>query len=125
MATVIRGSAATYSSATAGRAICQVRSSHFVTDDPAGAPYGGPGDAPSSLELFLSGITSCAVLMLERIARAQQLPLARVHAEMEAARDVDQVTDGIPVLDEARLSFTLWGLTSEQAGQLVETFKGR
>jgi hypothetical protein len=35
------------------------------------------------------------------------------------------VTDGIPVLDEARLSFTLWGLTSEQAGQLVETFKGR
>ena len=121
---LISGRAACYSSGTPGRAIVQVRSSHLVTDDPAGPLYNGPGEAPSSLELFLSGVVSCAVLMLERIARAEGKILGPLRAEMEASRDPNS-TGQPPVLDSARLTFIFSGLSREEAGQLVETFKGR
>jgi uncharacterized OsmC-like protein len=124
MAEVITGSAACYSSGTPGRAIIQVRQNHLVTDDPSTPGYGGPGDAPSSLELFLSGVASCAVLMLERIARAQGRELGPMRAEMDAVRDPD-APDQPPVLQSARLRFQFTGMTREEAGELVETFKRR
>jgi uncharacterized OsmC-like protein len=126
VADLITGSAACYSSGTAGRAIVQVRSNHFVTDDPAepASYYNGPGDAPSSLELFLSGVVSCAVLMLERIARSDGRQLGPLRAEMDAVRDPASPAQP-PVLDSARLTFVFGGMTSEEAGQLVETFKRR
>ena len=123
---VIRGSAACYSSATPGRAIVQIRQNHLVTDDPSepSGYYHGPGEAPGSLELFLGGIVSCAVLMLERVARSEGRSLGPVHAEMEATRDPTSKTQP-PVLDSARLTFTFQGMTDEEAGHLVETFKSR
>jgi uncharacterized OsmC-like protein len=116
--------AESYSSGTPGRTLMKVRGNHFVSDDPDHPRYGGPGEAPGAGELFLSGITSCAVLMLERIARKDELPLERVHVAMEASRDIDSGRQP-PTFDSARMTFTLWGLTDEQAGQLVETFKRR
>ena len=123
---VIRGSAACYSSATPGRAIVQMRDNHVVTDDPSepASYYQGPGEAPGSLELFLGGIVSCAVLMLERIARAEGRSLGPVRAEMEGTRDPKSPSRP-PVLDSARLTFVFTGMTDEEAGNLVETFKGR
>ncbi|HEX3454338.1 MAG TPA: OsmC family protein [Gaiellaceae bacterium] len=123
---VIRGSASCYSSATPGRAIVQIRDNHVVTDDPSqpASYYKGPGEAPGSLELFLGGIVSCAVLMLERIARSEGRSLGPIRAEMEATRDPTSPSRP-PVLDSARLTFVFQGLTTEEAGQLVETFKGR
>lgn len=123
---LIRGSAACYSTATPGRAIVQVRDNHLVTDDPSepSSYYQGPGEAPGSLELFLGGIVSCAVLMLERIARSEGRALGPIRAEMEATRDPSS-TDQPPVLDTAKLTFVFTGMTSEEAGQLVETFKRR
>ena len=123
---LIRGSAACYSTATPGRAIVQVRDNHLVTDDPSepSSYYRGPGEAPGSLELFLGGIVSCAVLMLERIARSEGRTLGPIRAEMEATRDPSS-TDQPPVLDTAKLTFVFTGMTSEEAGQLVETFKRR
>lgn len=123
---VIRGSAACYSSATPGRAIVQIRDNHLVTDDPSqpSTYYHGPGEAPGSLELFLGGIVSCAVLMLERIARAEGRSLGPLRAEMEGTRDPTSPGQP-PVLDSARLTFVFTGLTDEEAGNLVETFKGR
>jgi uncharacterized OsmC-like protein len=123
---LIRGAAACYSSATPGRAIVQVRDNHLVTDDPSepSSYYQGPGEAPGSLELFLGGIVSCAVLMLERIARSEGRELGPIRAEMEATRDPTSTTQP-PVLDTAKLTFVFEGLTSEEAGHLVETFKNR
>jgi uncharacterized OsmC-like protein len=123
---LIRGSAACYSTATPGRAIVQVRDNHLVTDDPSepSSYYQGPGEAPGSLELFLGGIVSCAVLMLERIARSEGRTLGPIRAEMEATRD-PRSTDQPPVLDTAKLTFVFTGMTSEEAGHLVETFKRR
>ena len=125
-ADVIRGTAACYSSGTPGRAIVQVRENHLVTDDPSEPPnyYQGPGEAPGSLELFLGGIVSCAVLMLERIARSENRTLGPIRAEMEATRDPSS-TGQPPVLDSARLTFVFQGISREEAGLLVETFKGR
>jgi hypothetical protein len=118
MSELISGRAACYSSGTPGRAIVQVRSNHFVTDDPSTPSpyYNGPGEAP--------GVVSCAVLMLERIARAEGRTLGPIRAEMEASRDPSSQAQP-PVLDSARLTFTFKGLSREEAGQLVETFKGR
>ncbi len=125
MSNLITGGAACYSSGFAGRAIVQVRSNHFVTDDPSEPSpyYSGPGEAPGSLELFLSGVVSCAVLMLERIARSEGRTLGPIRAEMFATRDPNSKSQP-PVLDSARLTFAFRGLTREEAGQLVETFKG-
>jgi uncharacterized OsmC-like protein len=123
---LIRGSAACYSSATPGRAVVQMRHNHVVTDDPSepSSYYQGPGEAPGSLELFLGGVVSCAVLMLERIARSEGRALGPVRAEMEATRDPTSHSQP-PVLDSARLTFVFQDISSEEAGQLVETFKGR
>ena len=123
---VIMGSAACYSSGTPGRAIVQIRHNHLVTDDPSEprSYYQGPGEAPGSLELFLSGVVSCAVLMLERIARSEGRTLGPIRAEMEATRD-PAATSQPPVLDSARLTFVFQGMTTEEAGQLVDTFKAR
>ena len=125
MSNLITGGASCYSSSVAGRAIVQVRSNHLVTDDPSepSSYYNGPGEAPGSLELFLSGIVSCAVLMLERIARSEGRTLGPIRAEMHATRDPNS-TSQPPVLDSARLTFVFTGLTREEAGQLVATFKG-
>jgi len=123
---VITGSAACYSSATPGRALVQIRNNHLVTDDPSepSSYYQGPGEAPGSLELFLGGVVSCAVLMLERIARSEGRSLGPIRAEMEATRDPASPSQP-PVLDSAKLTFVFQGLTDEEAGQLVETFKRR
>ena len=51
-----------YSSGTFGRAISNVRNHHFVTDDVG-------GDEVGPAEFFFSGISACAVNMVEKIAR--------------------------------------------------------
>lgn len=123
---LITGNAACYSTATPGRAIVQIRENHLVTDDPSepSSYYQGPGEAPGSLELFLGGVVSCAVLMLERIARSEGRTLGPIRAEMEAGRDPTSTAQP-PVLDTAKLTFVFQGMTSEEAGHLVETFKRR
>ena len=63
--------------------------------------------------------------MMERLARQAELPLEHVHVAMDASRDTQAERAGPPVFDSARMTFTFTGRTREQAGQLVETFKGR
>ena len=57
-----------YSTGTLGRAICNARTHHFVADDAGGEEVGAG-------ELFLSGISACAVNMVERLAKEQHIPL--------------------------------------------------
>ena len=61
MALVLTYKVRSYSTGTLGRAICNARTHHFVADDP-GKDEVGAG------ELFLSGISACAVNMVERLA---------------------------------------------------------
>jgi uncharacterized OsmC-like protein len=110
--------AETASTGIDGRAVASARTNHFVVDDPG-------GEAPNAAELFLAGITGCAVLMVERLAREADLPLTATMAAMEAEREPETARDGVPVFESTRLTFSFEGLTREQAGELVSTFKAR
>ena len=107
-----------YSTGTPGRAICNARNHHFVADD-AG------GDEVGAGELFLSGIGACAVNMVERLARTDQIPLQWMDVSIEAYRDPDKVPGKRTVYDDIRIRFQMWGLDDDQAHGLVETWKQR
>ena len=117
--------AETYSSGKPGRALQQVRTNHFVIDDAAFEPYNGPGDAPNASEYFVSGITGCAVLMMERIARTEGLPVENVHVKMKVTLDPEAERDKHTVFDKAHMHFSFAGVDDEQASRLVDIFKAK
>ena len=108
----------TYSSGTHGRAICNARTHHFVSDDVG-------GDAVGAGELFLSGVSACAVNMVERLAKQDQIPLQWMDVRVEAYRDPDKSPGDLTVFDAIRVDFEMWGITPEHAEGLVETWKRR
>ena len=120
-----RFQAETQSSGVAGRALQRVRANNFVIDDPAREGYDGPGEAPNAGEYFLSGITGCAVLMMERIAREENLSLQQVHVSMDAALDTEAERRELSVFDSASMRFSFVGVSDEEGERLVATFKER
>ncbi len=114
-----------YSSGTQGRALCQARNHHFVVDDYG--YNGGPGDEIGAGEAFLSGITACAVNMLERLARDSQMPLKWTDVTVEATRDSQAapIHENISVYDAVHMHFELTGLDDDQAQELVNLYKQR
>ena len=115
--------ARSYSSGTRGRCITNVRSNHFVVDD---ADYsGGPHEAITAAEAFLSGVTACAVLMVERVARDREIPLSWIDVTAEASRDRDTAREGHSVYDQVRMSFQVTGPDEAQAAELVDVYKRR
>ena len=107
-----------YSTGTLGRAICNARMHHFVADDAGGEEVGAG-------ELFLSGITACAVNMVERLASEGQATLDWMDVGAEAWRDPDKPEAERVVYDAIRVNFEMWGVDDDQAHELVETWKRR
>ena len=115
--------ARSYSSGTKGRCITSARTNHFVVDD---ADYsGGPHEAITAAESFLSGITACAVLMLDRLAHEGEIPLRWADVSIEATRDREAVHEVHSVYDRVHMSFELTGPSQAQARELVEAYKRR
>jgi uncharacterized OsmC-like protein len=112
-----------YTTGTPGRHLCAARGNHFVVDDMP--HHGGPGEAVNAAELFLTGITACATLMVERLARAANLPLKRADVSMEGTIDTQMQREGPVVLDRAHIKFVLAGITDAQAKEMVENYKRR
>ena len=110
--------AKSYSTGTLGRAICNARNHHWVADDPGGDEIGAG-------ELFFSGITACAVNMVERIANAESIPLNWMEVGIESYRDPDKAPAELTLYDAVRIHFEMWGVDDDQAHQLVETWKRR
>jgi uncharacterized OsmC-like protein len=113
----------TVSTGIPGRHIWNARHNHVVIDD--SAAHDGPGDEPGAAELFLAGITGCATLMMERLARASKAPLARVEVSMEGLIDTAAKREGPAVFESARLKFVMVGVSDAQAREMVETYKHR
>lgn len=107
-----------YSSGTRGRAICNARQHHFVADDAGGEEVGAG-------ELFLSGIAACAVNMVERLAKADSMPLQWMDVGVEAYRDPHKPAAKLSVYDAIRVHFEMWGVDKDHATRLVETWKQR
>ena len=123
MAQLITTTARSYTTGIPGRCISAARHHHIVMDD---ADYsGGPNEALTAAEAFLTGITACAVLMLERLARADGLPLRDTEVEIEATRDRQAHGERHTVYDSVRMRFRLGGVSREQAEELVSTYQRR
>ncbi len=109
---------------TFGRVMCSARNYHFVVDGPV--QNGCPGEAITPSELFLSGVATCGVELVEVLARAQQVPLTAVSVAIKGTMDRgNPVRPDVALFNSVRLDFHLKGVTPEQGKQLIATFKGR
>lgn len=109
---------------TFGRMLCKARHHHVVSDGPAS--LGCPGEAIAPGELFLAGVATCAVELVEVFAREEGLPLEA--ADVAIWGDIDSANQPRPevtLFTSLGLEFELAGVTQEQAEHLVERFKGR
>ena len=110
--------ARSYSTGTLGRAICNARTHHFVADDAGGEELGAG-------EFFFSGITACAVNMVERLANTDDIDLDWMNVSVESYRDSDAAHGDLTLYDAIRIKFEMWGVDDEDAHNLVENWKKR
>ena len=104
-----------YSSGTPGRALNQARTNHFVIDSSTNP------EAVSSVESFLAGVAACGVTMIEGLARAGGLPLARLEIGIEGVR----LASASDTFKEVSMRFELAGVSQAQAEELVQTYRNR
>jgi uncharacterized OsmC-like protein len=109
---------------TFGRVLCNARDQHFVADGPV--QNGCPGEAVGPAELFLAGIGACGVELVQVIAREQQIPLRQVNVEIGGSMDRSKpVRSDVTVFNSVHLHFTLYGVSQQQAEDVIERFRGR
>jgi uncharacterized OsmC-like protein len=107
-----------------GRVLLDARDQHLVVDGPVA--NGCPGEAVTPAELFLGGVASCAVELVQVLARQQGVALTGVSAEMGGTIDRQhEVRDDVTIFRSVSLQFVLRGVGDEDAAALVEAFKGR
>jgi uncharacterized OsmC-like protein len=119
-----RYAVAARSTDTFGRVLCSSRGHHFVADGPI--HNGCPGEELTPAELFLAGVASCGVELVQVLARGEGLPLVGVRAAVSGELDPNRpVRPDLSVFNRVRLRFELEGVTPAQGDLLVERFKGR
>jgi uncharacterized OsmC-like protein len=109
---------------TFGRVLVSSRDQHLIVDGPAA--NGCPGEAITPAEMFLSGVASCGVELIQVLARQQNVPLASVRCEIEATQDPSNpVRPDVNLFNVVNINFELGGVSLEQAQDLVDRFKRR
>ena len=76
-------------------------------------------------ELFLGGIGACAVNMIERIAKTENMPLGWIEVTVDAYRDRDKPQGELSLFDQINIHLQVWGLSEEQGRYLVDLWKRR
>src|SRR5579864_2001777 len=73
-----------------GRVLCGARNHHFIVDGPV--QNGCPGEELTPAEIFLSGVASCGVELVQVLAKSSGVPLAgiavKIHGAMDRSRPV-------------------------------------
>jgi uncharacterized OsmC-like protein len=109
---------------TFGRVLVSSRDQHLIVDGPAA--NGCPGEAITPAEMFLSGVASCGVELIQVLAKQQDIPLSSIRCEIEAKQDPSApVRPDVNLFNEVNLRFTLGGVSQEQGKDLVERFRRR
>jgi uncharacterized OsmC-like protein len=109
---------------TFGRVLCSARSNHFVVDGPV--QNGCPGEALNPGELFLAGVATCGVELVQVIAKEQQLAPTSVAVDIRGTMDRSKpVRQDVSVFNAVELDFKLSGVTQTQAEDLIDRFKRR
>lgn len=102
-----------YSSGTVGRSLNTAGTHHFVVDSPT------LGEEITSGDVFLAGLSSCGVNLIEGAARDLDMPLARIEVTIDGKRHPDTPSEFAHV----DMGFTLSGVTAAQAEELVQRYK--
>ena len=109
---------------TFGRLVCSTRHHHFVVDGPA--QNGCPGEALTPPEIFLGGVVTCGVELVQVFARQKEVPLRSARATLWATLDrSNQPRSDVTLFNTAKMEFTLGGVSHEQGQALVDAFKAR
>jgi uncharacterized OsmC-like protein len=109
---------------TFGRVLCSARDQHLVVDGPV--QNGCPGEAIGPAEMFLAGVASCGVELVQALAAEQRLPLRTVRATIEGALDRSApVRPDVSLFNAVRLRFDLAGVSQAQGRDVIERFKRR
>lgn len=108
--------ACTYSSGTPGRAICNSRQHHFIADDV-------DRDEVTAGEYFLTGLTACAVNMIERVAPEHNIVLSGVEVRAEGCYSRSTQPQTVTLFQYVNLAFEFQGITEAQAQELVAIYK--
>ena len=109
---------------TFGRVLWSCRDQHFVADGPV--QNGCPGEAVTPAELFLAGIATCGVELVQVLAKDAGVAVGDVSAAVEGVLDpVRPVRDDVRVFNSVRIRFELAGVDTAAARELVEGFKRR
>lgn len=107
-----------------GRVLCSARTHHFIIDGPVA--NGCPGEELTPPEAFLSGVAACGVELVQVIAREQSVPVGDVAVRIQAVVDRSRpVRPDVTVFNSLRMRFTLTGVPTDRARELIEQFKKR
>ena len=107
-----------------GRVLCSARNHHFIIDGPVQNGFSGEEMTPA--EMFLSGVASCGVELVQMLAKQQEIPLQGISNSIKGIIDRgNPVRPDFTVFNTVRLEFHLQGVTEEQGTQLIEAFKRR
>src|SRR3954464_13265311 len=103
---------------TFGRVLVGARDQHLVVDGPAA--NGCPGEALGPAEIFLGGVATCGVELIQVLARDLGIPLQKVASSVESEQDpAKRGRDDVSTFSAVRLHFRLSGVSQEQAQDLV------
>lgn len=107
-----------------GRVLCSARDHHFIVDGPV--QNGCPGEELTPPELFLSAVASCAVELVQVIARDQGTAIGNIRLSAEGTVDRGrQPRADVTVFNAVRLRFVIGGTDAAAARELVDGFKRR
>ena len=107
-----------------GRVLCGARNHHFVVDGPV--QNGCPGEEITPAEIFLAGVASCGVELVQVLAKSAGIGLKGIAVRIQGQMDRSKpVRPDVTLFNSVHLKFQMKGINDHEAKQLVETFKGR
>ena len=108
-----------------GRAIVNFRDDYLIVDSVP--PLGGPNLEVNPLDLVLAAQGACGVLIMERVALDEGIPLDGVKATIEVDFDPRGLRDGLvsPAVQVMRINWEIGTETHEEAEMLVNTWLER
>lgn len=94
--------------------------------DTGNAQNGCPGEALTPPEIFLAGVITCGVELVQVFARDKNLSLRSATGIISATLDrSNQARSDVTLFNSVRLDFTLTGVSHDEGHQLVDAFKAR
>jgi uncharacterized OsmC-like protein len=124
VADVRRYAAEARSTDVLGRVRLNARHHHLTVDGPPWNDF--PGEEVMPGELFLGGVATCAVEVVQMFARDDDIPLGDVRVQINAELDHDnQLHPEHTLFNRVWMRVEVEGVTQAVAEDLVDRFKGR